>query len=75
LHEVKVDMGVYREIQDFVEAHKGCGGKVTGSVARPTAEGYGVSVSCGCGEELKRWVTPESARHDLIYSTLLCSPN
>jgi hypothetical protein len=74
LHEVKVDMGVYREIQDFVEAHKTCG-KVTGSVARPTAEGYGVSVSCACGEELKRWVTPESARHDLIYSTLLCSPN
>jgi len=68
-------MGVYREIQAFVEAHKDCGGKVTGTVARPTAEGYGVSVTCPCGEALNRFVTPESARHDLIYSTLLCSPN
>jgi hypothetical protein len=67
-------MGVYREIQKFVEEHRDCG-KVTGTVARPTAEGYSVSVACDCGEVLNRWVTPESARHDLIYSTLLCSSN
>ncbi len=67
-------MGIYREIQKFVEAHQSCG-KVSGTVATPTAEGYSVSVSCTCGEEMSRWVTPESARYDLIYSTLLCSPN
>jgi hypothetical protein len=69
-----VAMGVYREIQQFVEAHKGCG-KVRGTVQPPTADGYAVSVACACGEGLSRWVTPESARHDLIFSTLLCSPN
>ena len=66
--------GVYREIQQFVEAHETCG-KVTGTVARPTSEGYTVEVACTCGERLSRWVNAESARYDLIFSTLLCNPN
>ena len=65
---------VYLEIQQFIELHKVCG-KVTGNVQAPTAEGYAVSVACACGDELSRWVTPEAARYDLIFSTLLCCPN
>jgi hypothetical protein len=67
-------MSVYNEIQQFIETHRGCG-KVTGQIQPPTSDGYSVSVSCACGEEFSRWVTPEAARYDLIFSTLLCSPN
>ncbi|PYM14729.1 MAG: hypothetical protein DMD81_17045 [Candidatus Rokuibacteriota bacterium] len=67
-------LGVFRQIQEFVEVHKACG-KVTGTVEPPTAEGYTVCVTCACGEELSQWVSPESARFDIIFSTLLCSPN
>lgn len=67
-------MGVYSDIQQFIESHKRCG-QVTGHVQTPTPEGYSVSVACACGEELSRWVTPAAARYDLIFSTLLCSPN
>ena len=66
--------GVYREIQRFVAAHEACG-TVTGTVAKPTVEGYSVQVICSCGERLTRWVDAESARYDLIFSTLLCSQN
>jgi hypothetical protein len=65
---------VYNEIQRFIELHRVCG-EVTGNVQAPTAEGYAVCVTCACGDELSRWVTPEAARYDLIYSTLLCSVN
>ena len=68
------ELGVFRKIQEFVEAHKGCG-KVSGTVEPPTADGYTVCVTCACGEVMSRWVTPESARYDLIFSTLLSSPN
>ena len=67
-------MSVYTEIQQFIELHKVCG-KVTGNVQTPTPEGYAVAVTCACGDELSRWVTPEAARYDLIFSTLLCSSN
>ncbi len=67
-------MGVYSEIQQFIESHKSCG-QVTGHVQTPTPEGYSVSVTCACGKEMSRWVTPAAARYDLIFSTLLCSPN
>jgi len=66
--------GVYNEIQQFIASHQACG-KVTGQVQPPTADGYSVSVSCDCGENFARWVTPEAARYDLIFSTLLCSVN
>jgi len=66
--------GVFRQLQEFVEAHKACG-EVTRTVESPTAEGYAVCVSCVCGQALSRWVTPQSARYDLIFSTLLCHPN
>jgi hypothetical protein len=74
-HDVMERMGgVYNEIQRFIASHQGCGG-VKGRVQPPTADGYAVSVSCDCGEQLSRWVTPEAARYDLIFSTLLCSVN
>lgn len=67
-------MGVFDEIQEFIESHKPCG-RVTGTVDMPTAEGYSVYVDCACGQKFTRWVSAEAARHDLIYSTLLCNPN
>lgn len=66
--------GVYNEVQQFIESHKACG-KVTGQVQPPSADGYAVFVTCDCGEKFSRWVTPEAARYDLIFSTLLCSMN
>ena len=67
--------GVYNEIQQFIESHRPCGGKVSGQVQPPSADGYAVSVRCPCGDSLSRWVTPEAARYDMIFSTLLCSVN
>jgi hypothetical protein len=67
--------GVYHQIQRFVEAHRDCGGKVRGQVQPPSPDGYAISVSCVCGESFSRWVTPEAARYDMIFSTLLCSVN
>jgi hypothetical protein len=32
-------------------------------------------MACSCGDVLDRFVTPEAARHDLIYSSLLVLPN
>lgn len=68
-------MGTYDEIERFVAMHRGCGGKITGKIDTPTADGYAVNVTCACGKVLSRYVTPEIAREDLIFSTLLCSPN
>jgi hypothetical protein len=67
-------VGVFDEIQHFIAAHKPCG-RVSGTVEAPEDDGYAVKVRCSCGDTLRCWVTAEAARHDLIYSTLLYSPN
>jgi hypothetical protein len=66
--------GVFDDIQRFIEAHRPCG-EVTGRAHPPTSKGYRVWVVCSCGDILDRFVTPEAARHDLIYSNLLALPN
>jgi hypothetical protein len=67
-------MGVFDDIQKFIEAHRPCG-EVTGRAQPPTSDGYRVWVVCICGDILDRWVTPEAARYDLIHSNLLALPN
>jgi hypothetical protein len=67
-------MGIFEETQTFIEDHRPCG-KIVGGVQPPTAEGYRVRMVCACGDNLDRWVTPEAARHDLIFSGLLVHPN
>jgi hypothetical protein len=67
-------MGIFEEIQRFIEEHKPCG-EVTGRTQPPTVKGYRVWMVCTCGDSLDRFVTPEAARHDLIFSSLLVFPN
>ena len=67
-------MGIFEEIQKFAEEHRPCG-EVTCRAHPPTVKGYRVWMLCTCGDRLDRWVTPEAARHDLIYSSLLVLPN
>ena len=67
-------MGVFEDVQRFIEAHARCG-QVTRVAYPPTANGYRIMVKCPCGAVFDRWVTPEAARHDLIHSSLLASTN
>ena len=67
-------MGIFEEIQKFVEDHRPCG-EVTGRAQPPTVDGYRVRMVCTCGDMYDRWVTPEAARRDLIFSSLLVLPN
>ena len=68
-------MGIYPEVQRFLETHRDCCGEVTKEAGRPTADGYRIYVACPCGAVLDRWVTPEAARHDLVHSSLLAGRN
>jgi hypothetical protein len=67
-------IGIFRDLQDFAATHRGCG-TVIGHAEPPTRWGYRVWARCTCGELLERYVTPEAARLDLIFSTLMASPN
>jgi len=67
-------MGIFEDIQKFIDDHRPCG-EVSGRAHPPTANGYRVWMACSCGDVLDRFVTPEAARHDLIYSSLLVLPN
>ena len=65
-------MGIYPEVQRFLQAHRDCG-EVTKEAGRPTVDGYRIYVACPCGAILDRWVTPAAARHDLVHSSLLAA--
>ncbi len=67
-------MGIFADIQKFIEEHHDCGDLARHALP-PTLDGYRVMLACSCGETFDRWVTPEAARHDLIYSNLLVVPN
>ena len=67
-------MGIYPELQRFLEVHRACG-EVTKEAGRPSADGYLIHVACHCGAVLDRWVTPEDARHDLVHTTILSGRN
>jgi len=68
--------GVYGALMKFRQEHEECGGVRVDTPDPPTSSGYELRASCtGCGAFMQRWVTPQLARLDLIFSALLCSPN
>ena len=66
--------GVFRDLEEFVTAHRRCG-TLTGGAGDPTADGYLVWITCSCAASFERWVTPEAAENDLVRSRLLAFPN
>ena len=66
--------GIFQALEEFVAAHRACG-TLTGDADAPTPEGYRLRVSCSCGASFERWVTPEAAEYDLLWSPLLTSQN
>lgn len=55
-------------------AHQKCG-DVQGGVGPETESHYRLLVTCGCGVEFKRWVTPAEADEDVLRSALLAFEN
>jgi hypothetical protein len=51
----------------FVSCHRACG-QLTGDATEPEANGYMVTVACGCGVVFMRWVTPEEAMREMAMS-------
>ena len=61
--------GVFQELEEFVAAHRACG-TLVGDADAPTPGGYRLWVVCSCGGIFERWVSPEAAERDLIWSSL-----
>ena len=66
--------GTFRDLEEFVLAHRACD-TLTGGADNRTADGYLLWVACSCGEVFERWVTPEAAEHDLLWSRLFAFPS
>jgi hypothetical protein len=58
----------------YVLPHQKCG-DMQGGVGPETESDYRLFVTCGCGVEFKRWMTPEEADEDLLRSALLAFEN
>ncbi len=67
-------MGIFPEVEAFVEAHRGCG-DLRWITSSPTPSGYLVRVICSCGVVFERWVLPQDAEEDLLLSHLRGFPN
>ncbi len=67
-------MGIFPEVQKFLETHRDCG-EPTKELGPPSADGYQLHVACPCGAVLDHWVTPADARHDLVHTSLLSGRN
>jgi hypothetical protein len=67
--------GVYAQLCGFALAHRRCAGPRRADVSLATPSGYSLIVRCGCGQEFTRWVTPEDAAEDLLWSALLAFEN
>ena len=68
-------MGVYAGLRGFVLARRPCAGSRHANAGSPTVDGFRLIVVCGCGAELKRWVTLDDADEDLLKSALLAFVN
>jgi hypothetical protein len=62
------------EVERFVEVHQRCG-ELTTDTEDPTPGSYVFWMICSCGAELRRWVTPDEAEDDLLWSGLTAFPN
>jgi hypothetical protein len=64
------------KLRGCVLAHQSTRSAATCTAVGPeTVSDYRLLVTCGCGVELKRWVTPEEADEDLLRSALLAFEN
>jgi hypothetical protein len=61
--------GLYAELEDFVRDH-GAHGAPMAKTTEPARNGYLLTVACPCGVVFERWVTPEDAVADLVWSRL-----
>jgi len=68
-------MAVAIVAEDRARDHRACAGSRHADVQPPTADGYQLFVICGCGGELKRWVTLDDADEDLLRTALLAFEN
>jgi hypothetical protein len=64
--------GVFAALEAFVAAHRDCGA-LTGGAHEATPAGYLLDIHCRCGAAFQRWVTPDAAAYDLLWSRLLTS--
>jgi len=67
-------MSLIRELEEFARSHRPCG-QMTADASRPSPEGYLLSVECECGASFERWVAPEVADAELLWTDVLASPN
>lgn len=63
-------MTISQEIEAFVAMHSRHG-NMSSEISDPEPSGYTVIIICQCGERFERWVTPEAARRDLVFSSLI----
>lgn len=66
--------GVFGELERFVEVHRRCG-ELTADTEAPNPDGYTLWIACSCGADVRRWVTPDDAEDDLLWSALTALPN
>lgn len=66
--------GVFGDLEAFLAVHRACD-TLTGGADVPTPDGYLLWITCSCGVVFERWVTPEAAEYDLLWSRLLTSQN
>ncbi|HEV8472975.1 MAG TPA: hypothetical protein VGR82_09390 [Methylomirabilota bacterium] len=57
-------MSATDQIRAFVEEHRACG-DLTGNGSPATADGYQISLRCGCGAELDCWVPMAEATAEI----------
>jgi len=62
------------ELADFVARHR-AHGTLTGDASEPGDRGYAIAVACPCGGVLQRWVTPNDAACELMWSPLIATRN
>ena len=67
-------MGIFPEVEAFVQAHRACG-ELTWITTQPTPKGYRLWIACPCGASVDRWVTRETAEDDLVHTGLTAFPN
>ena len=67
-------MSVYAEVRDFALAHRACG-ELHSDADPVTPAGYRLWARCSCGTRLERWVSPDDAEADLLWSALLAFDN
>jgi hypothetical protein len=61
--------GLYDDLDEFVRDHRSHGSSKV-NATEPAWNGYLLTVGCPCGVVFERWVTPQGAVDDLVWSRL-----